>query len=95
MLAHWPAPQGAEICQAVRALLPQARRSQVIQGTVRRRGRETLRRRFVMVTGLGPRCRPIGVAAQFGADLAVDVTVEDRAAARQSEPVAWQMSPST
>jgi hypothetical protein len=35
------------------------------------------------------------VAAQFGADLAVDVTVEDRAAARQSESVAWQVSPST
>jgi alcohol dehydrogenase len=49
-----------------------------------------------MVTGLGRRdADRLALAAQFGADLAVDVAVEEPVAGLAKRTVAWRMSSST
>jgi alcohol dehydrogenase len=51
---------------------------------------------FVMLTWLGPGdADRLAPAVQFGADLAVDVAVEDPVADRKGEPLASRMSSST
>jgi hypothetical protein len=72
------------------------RRAGWSSGSVRRRDGEQAGAGFVMVTWLGPGdADRLALAVQFGADLAVDVAVEDLVADHKGELLAWRMSSST